>query len=421
MKNIDIDEMFFPSQHITDPKWFAGRKNDIENALTALCTKGSSLAIFGERGAGKTSFIEMIKLLAKGKSDLLYKHNFQKRFPPHKFKYKVVSFMCNSETDTTAKVLQNIITNPHGLKSFDIAKQEHFETVIKEKFGIDFKLFKFGSESETKETFANHREDSIYEIFSNIISTITKDILDADEGLLIVIDEFDLVKDKAKMASLIKTLSVNNTKFLLCGIGDSYKSLIDGHESVIRQFMYGRININLMTKDEVCEVFNLIEDNCKKQIRFDDAFKALAYEKSNGFPYYVQLFGKLAVEEYIKEKGYQTPITIHNKYLVTGIKKLSFYEIEMEEDYLKIIGENQLKELMIKFLAKQTSKKINEADIFKYCFDNDIRQPLPKNTLASLLGNRDPQFIVRESERSEYIVFINPLFKTFINSRESEL
>ena len=176
-----------------------------------------------------------------------------------------------------------------------------------------------------------------------------------------------------------------------------------------------------MTLEEVNEVFELIEENSNKQIRFTPEFKKLVFDKSNGFPYYVQLFGKLAVEEYIKDKGFQTPMIIHNKYLNTGIKKLSFYEHEMEENYLNIIGDNLNKEIMLKFLARQTAKKTSEHDLFKYCHDRNIRQPIPKNTLASLLGYRDPQFLMRETERSDFIQFLDPLFKTFINSREPEL
>ena len=37
-KQIDIHSLFFHGQHIDDPKWFAGRKYDIERALKSLCS-----------------------------------------------------------------------------------------------------------------------------------------------------------------------------------------------------------------------------------------------------------------------------------------------------------------------------------------------------------------------------------------------
>ncbi len=81
MSNINLYSTFFPGQQIEDPKWFAGRKFDIEKALKSLCSPGASIIVFGERGVGKSSFVEMIKLIATGNSHLLYKYNFQKLFP----------------------------------------------------------------------------------------------------------------------------------------------------------------------------------------------------------------------------------------------------------------------------------------------------------------------------------------------------
>ncbi len=36
MKQIDINNTFFPGHEIDDPKWFAGRKYDIERTLHYL-------------------------------------------------------------------------------------------------------------------------------------------------------------------------------------------------------------------------------------------------------------------------------------------------------------------------------------------------------------------------------------------------
>jgi len=422
MTDIDIDSLFFPSQHITEPKWFAGRKKDIESALQSLCTPGASMIVFGERGSGKTSFIEMVKLLATGNSDLLYKHNFHKRFQPNKFKYKVVSFSCNAETDTTAKVLQNLITNPDGIRKLISSRIDQIEETVNGKLSIDFlKLFSLGVEGEKKVTFTEYKEDSIFELFTNLILTVSKELLSHEEGLLIVVDEFDLVKDRAKMASLIKTLSKDKVKFLLCGIADTFDDLIEGHRSIMRQILYGRIHINLMTEDEIREVYSLVNINSEQKIQFENEFIKLVKLKSNGFPYYVQLFGKLSVDENINMKGIHFPMIIHNQHLISGIKKLSFYESQMEDDYQNIIKNNPHKEFILKFLAKQVTRKIKDEEVFAHCYKHDVRQPIPKNTLASLLASREPHFLNRENEKSDYVSFIDPLFKTFVNARETDL
>lgn len=424
MKDIDTHALFFPSQHITDPKWFAGRKGDIESSLQSLCTPGASMIIFGERGVGKTSFTQMVKMLAAGDSNhLLYKHNFQKRFPPNKLKFKIASFTCNEGSKTTAKVLQNLITNPLGIRQFISSRKEYEESNDKTKFGLGglLNFFSIETESDVRTRLKEFQEEDIFELFTNLIENISSQILATNEGLLIVIDEFDLVEDSKKMASIIKTLSKDNIKFLLCGIADSFSSLIEGHASINRQIMYGRIHIKLMSEIEIKEVFDLVEENTNKKIRFDPEFYKEVSRKSNGYPYYVQLFGKLALDEALIQNDNNNLLIVHHKHLRDGIKKLSSIEIQMEEDYLSIIGNNAEKEFILRCMARQVSKKIDDKELCNFCHKKGMNAPNPKNILKSLLAHRTPHFLMREKEGSDYILFTDPLFKTFINSRESEL
>jgi len=424
MINLDLDNIFFPSQHITDPKWFAGRKDDIEKALKSLCTPGASMLVFGERGSGKSSFIEMIKLLAQGENNyLLYKYGFHKRFAPDKLKFKTISMVCDEETHNTSNVLHCLITDPvDGIKGLLSSRMEKIESTKKNKFKLEIlNLFEVSHEVETKKTTLQLNEETIFEKFTNLIKIISSEILEDDEGLLIIIDEFDFVNDSSKMASLIKKLSIGNVKFLLCGIAESYGELLEGHQSVSRQLVYGRINIHLMSDSEVSEVFILVEENTNKAIRFEPGFIQSVIKKSNRYPYFVQLFGKLAIEDCFAERGNQTPMIINGKHLKDGIKKIGLYEEIMERDYLAIIKENPLKEFIIKQMANFTSNKIQDEEIFSLCYKQHIMQPEPKNTLTNLLAHREPQFIFRERDDSNYVVFKDKLFKIFIHSRETEL
>lgn len=421
-EDINIYSTFYPGQQIEDPKHFAGRKSDIEQALKSLCSPGSSIVVYGERGVGKSSFVEMIKLIAKGESHLLYKHKFHKIFPPEQFKYKIISIECDSEANTTEKVLQRLITSPYGIKGIISSRIEKIETSTKDKYTVDLlKIFKFGSDENSKITSTEFKEENIFELFTNLILTISKNLLNQGEGLLIAIDEFDLVEDSSKMASLIKTLSKNNIKFLISGIAESYESLIQGHISITRQLLYGRINILPMKKEEIEDLFSLVEESSNKKIRFDKSFISEVIDKSSGFPHYVQLFGQLALEDYVREKKFQTPMLIHKQHLCNGIKKLASFETQMESDYLNIIKENPLKEYIIKTIAKSKSKKISDDEICNLCHKAGVIQPKPKNAISNLLSHREPQFLLREKEGSQYVFFANPLFKIFVHSREPEL
>lgn len=421
MQQLDVHSLFFHGQHIEDPKWFAGRQGDIEKALKSLCSPGSSILVYGERGVGKSSFVEMIKQIATGGTHLLFKHNFHKLYPPEKFQYKVVSVTCDADCTTTAKVLQRLITSPEGLKSIVSLRQEKIESTVRDKVSIDFlKLFTYGTEEEKKITSSEVKEDSIFELFTNIVLSISKNVISSHEGLLISIDEFDLVSDSEKMASLIKNLSKNNVKFLISGIAESYENLMAGHKSIFRQLVYGRIEIIKMTFEEVREIFINVEERSQRKVRFEESFIKEVFEKSGGYPYFVQLFGQLALDSCISLKGINPPILIHQFYLKNGLAKLKLFEYELEKKYLSIVKENSSRELVLKFLARQTAKKINDELILAYCHKNGITHPEPKYLLANFLAQRDPHFLLRERENSDFVSFSDPLFKIYINSREPD-
>jgi len=64
-KYINVDDTFFPGHQIVDPKLFSGRKNEIGQAVQALSRKGCSIIVYGDRGTGKTSILEMISSMTR--------------------------------------------------------------------------------------------------------------------------------------------------------------------------------------------------------------------------------------------------------------------------------------------------------------------------------------------------------------------
>lgn len=414
----DIHSTFFPGQHIENPIWFAGRRWDLERALKALCRPGASLIVYGERGSGKSSFVEMIKKISTGNSHLIYRHNFHKLYPPEKFRFKVISIECDAEASNISKVLQRLITSPNGVKKLISGKVEKIENSLKDKFSLDLlKLFSFGFEVDEKHVISEFKEDSTIELFINLIQIISQEILLKGESLLICIDEFDLVTDNSKMASIIKTLSKNNVKFLISGIAESYENLLQGHQSVMRQFFEGRILIDPMKAEEIEDLFKIVTENSQNTLFFSENFIKEVIDKSNGYPYYVQLYGQLALDNLIQKEQKEGKLIINSQHLKQGLQLLLEYEPSLDKDYLDIIGDNKEKEFVLRALARQTPKNISDSNIFSYCRKRGVRNP--KTTLSSLLGHRNPQFIIRIKD-SEFITFTNPLFKTFINSRNTE-
>ncbi len=81
MSEIDIHNVFSPGQEIQEPQRFAGRKRNIEQAIKALARPGASILVYGERGVGKSSFVEMVKLIAQDQVELIHRYRLQNYRP----------------------------------------------------------------------------------------------------------------------------------------------------------------------------------------------------------------------------------------------------------------------------------------------------------------------------------------------------
>ncbi|MEN8134346.1 MAG: P-loop NTPase fold protein [Thermodesulfobacteriota bacterium] len=414
-KQFDIHDIFSPAQEILNPDKFAGRKNSIAKAIKALCRPGTSILVYGERGAGKTSFIEMVKLIAQDQVELIHRYKMSRLKPPSGFKYKILSIECDEDVDTTEKVLQRLITSPEGISGLIGPCIEKIETTVKNSLSIKLlqNLMSVGFSGEEKITAKSFQEVSVYELFTNLILIINQNVLKEGEGLLITIDEFDRVKDNSKMASLIKTLSKNKTKFLISGIATSYTELIKAHASIERQLYDGKIKISPMSDDEIDNLFVLANRNSNNLITYEKGFIKEVKERSYGFPYYVQLFGQLALDHVISVNGYDNKFRLAKKHLINGLKEFAEYEPKLEEIYKTVVGNDQERELLLKALAAQIPNRIDQDNVFGFCRKRGVRDP--KKVLSVLLSIKEPEFLKRVDTRG--ISFKDPLFKIYSKVR----
>ena len=76
------------------------------------------------------------------------------------------------------------------------------------------------------------------------------------DGILILLDEFDVIADKSGMGSLIKSLTSPDIKFGICGIGQILGALISDHRSVSRLIEQGAVHVSRMTPQETCSIFS---------------------------------------------------------------------------------------------------------------------------------------------------------------------
>jgi Cdc6-like AAA superfamily ATPase len=415
MDPIRLHDTFLPGQHISDAKRFCGRKEQIKTAVKALSRDGASIVVYGDRGVGKSSFVEMVKLIAQDQASVVYDFKFHQLLPKRGFQYKVVSIECDSDTCTSEKVLQRLLTSPQGFGSLIPPRLQEMQDMHKAGVGVALlqKVFSANLAAEHKEVRSPIPEDSVVETFSNVVKAFSKDLLKDRERLLIVIDEFDRVGDTRIISSLIKTLSKDNTKFLIAGIAASYHELLSEHTSIHRQLDQGVIALRPMGATEIEAIFKGAEEHNEGLISFNRELVTDITTKSFGYPYFVHLFGQIALDEYVDMHGSNRKGSVSKQHLTRGLTGFAERQPTFEKTYREIVNTDPSRELMLQQLASQIPGVIQQDQIFRYCSKRGV--PEPKRVLAQLLSFKSPVVLVRKDR--DTVAFNDPLFRAFAAAR----
>ena len=104
-------------------------------------------------------------------------------------------------------------------------------------------------------------------MFTNVCHAIVKQKI-ASDGVLIIIDEFDQVRDPAGMAGLLKSLATNvpRVKFCIVGVAQDIQNLMREHESADRLFAGSIIRLPPMSDDELAEIVRIAEKSIEGYI-----------------------------------------------------------------------------------------------------------------------------------------------------------
>lgn len=243
-----IASSFSPSAPI-DSRAFAGRESQITDVVNACLQRGQHVVIFGERGAGKTSFANTLGQMLR---------------------MKFVMPECgtiNCDQTTTFDSLWRSVLSEISLSRNAPANRN--------QSGGD----------RTQGTFAQLLPE-------NVTPHSVRTILQNRGKFLFIIDEIDRIKDKnttTLLADTIKTLSdhATDTTLVLVGVAETVDTLIAGHESIQRALIQvhmprmSQIEIEILVDKGFANVGMTIEKAAKRRI----------YKLSQGLPYYAHLLG----------------------------------------------------------------------------------------------------------------------------------
>lgn len=431
MSNIN-PEIGFTSDVIKNPNRFIGRADLITKCVNALNTPLNLIAIYGKRGVGKSSLARQIQQIALGDYTLPKKAGLTHLIPSKPRKYLTVYYTCDSMISDIKELLSRLLNDQNqedGLLRLvpdDGKELVEFERVTEIEGGTDLKLIKWGIKGIESTKYAKVVDNDIVQTFRNFVNAIVTHQVQNKmkrDGLLIILDEFDVIQNKDSIGSLIKSLSSETVKFAICGIGNDLMDLVYDHGSVERLLEEGSIRVGKMMDYESKNIIKRAEELFKEKIRFDDKVVEMIAEKSQGYPYLVQLFGKECVNKANQYNKSFIDSDIFNQVLCEI--KLGTAFPTLESQYQRAIGDSDGRKTLLFLLASQPEGsavftqemgKIALKDVRKDATDwsvDYIDQLLPR-----LIDKRFGPILVKSEERQGLYEFVNPIFRVYCQLKE---
>lgn len=299
MTTVDPNNLFTTKGAVTLAKrhQFAGREDLIAACLDELSIDGSTVVIFGERGVGKTSLGWQLVGPLSGDASLLKERGIRPKLLRNP-DFHVIWCTCNSLMKSISDVVDSLISDAEPrftLRSnfpavFNDRKllnrlTQTYKVKLPATVEAEFKIDPLPKPKRAGSSVGNEELGSFL---------LLKELLEAarkrypnNMGFVLVLDEFDQIGDNTGIGLLVKTL--NNTRFIILGVGTSRSALIGQHGSVMRKIHSAEVP--LFTIDNVNWFFDSVEEHSKKQVFFRPGFRKDVFNRSSGFPWLVQQLG----------------------------------------------------------------------------------------------------------------------------------
>lgn len=242
--------VFSPATPISTRDLFAGRNEQIRQAGQAVHTRGQHAVIFGERGVGKTSLANILKVLLGSENTLVVKIN------------------CH-QGDSFQNIWRNALS----------------EIEITENMAIGFNPQPVARGSSPAEAIGT---DTGPDDIRRILQSLGRSV-----DTVLIFDEFDRLhgsQAQRLFADTIKNLSDNaiNSTFVIIGVARDVSDLITEHASIDRSLM--QIHMPRMQPSELKEIVNRAMHDLAMTIQ-DDALELIVM-LSQGLPHYTHLVGQ---------------------------------------------------------------------------------------------------------------------------------
>ena len=424
-------EIGFTSSVIRDSNRFVGRAQLIKDCLKSLETPLGLIAVYGKRGVGKSSLIRQLQSMATGDHTLLKKARLGNLIPRRPRTYLTAYYVCDSTIRNATDLLTRLCNDQNDedgllrLVPDDGKELIEFERAKEVHAGTDLKVIAWGAKGVESSRYARVVPNDIVQTFRNFISAIVTHQVKKRmrrDGLLILLDEFDVIKDKSGIGSLIKSLSSDDVKFAISGIGHDLSDLVTDHASVERLLEEGAIEVHPMTLPEAVQIITTAEELFGGSIRFDPAVASKIAGASQGYPYFVQLLGKECVNQanilntsFVSEEVYER--------VLEDVRSGKAFPT-LESAYQRAIGNSPDRQMLLHLLAEQREDAAHYNEDLGRVVLKEARRTAEgldikyvDQLIPRLVDEAYGPVLRRVSERQGVYEFVNPVLRLYVNLR----
>ena len=423
-------EIGFTADVIRDPSRFVGRTDLIRACISALNAASGLISVFGKRGVGKSSLLRQIQQMALGAYSLAKRAGLAQQIPARARTYLTVYYTCDSMIADGKDLLSRLCNDQNAedgllrLVPNDGKEITEFTRSKEASVGADLKVVNWGAKGVESSKFARIVPGDIVQTFRNFVDAVVVHQVQKRmkrDGLLIILDEFDVIKNKDGVGSLIKSLTTPDVKFAVCGVGGDLTALIQDHASVERLIEQGVLAVKPMPRAESEGIIYRAAELFRGTVKFEPGVAARIAEMGHGYPYFVQLIGKQCVNE-MNARGSHTVDDSTVDKVIADLKAGSAFPI-LEQQYQRAIGDSKDRQLLLHLLAEQSTEDTSVDEIGRVTLKQS--RPVAEGLDIQYIDQLVPRLVdekfgpvlERVEERKGVYEFVNPVLRQYIRLR----
>lgn len=385
-------QAFRPFSPIDLPEFFKGRLDKIALLVSELQTPGRQVAIYGERGVGKTSL-----------AVLAY---FYAGFPDAS-----THFVRCERSSNYNRIFGHLLMKA-GIEYLPNGRE------IESSLGIGVKGGPISAQKGKRSRSKSRSIDAGSSIGPDLLLRIFKE----NDGLL-VIDEYDRVNDSETHVRLAETLkhfsdACSKTKIIVVGVSNTVTGLVGEHESLTRSL--AQIKLERMTNEELTEIIDTGAE--RTNVAFLPEVRERIVLLSDGFPFYTHLLGLYCAEDAGRMllENKEAKVSVGQPELERAIRRaIEGAEGSLFDDYQNAVITTKRKTEMFKLVvwgvayAQQREVHIKEiAQNIAYLVGQAPRVEALSNYLGPLTKPEKSNVLYRV--RQGYYKFSNPLMRAYV-------